>query len=98
MRMLLKLTLPVEKGNEAIKNGSLQKTIETTMTALKPEAAYFTLENGQRTAFMFFEMAETSDVVGVLEPLWLGLSPDMWLTPAMNLDDMMAGFTKTFGG
>ena len=38
MRMMLKFTLPVEKGNQAIKDGSLGKTLESIMKKLKPEA------------------------------------------------------------
>ena len=34
MRMMLKLTLPVEKGNEAFKDGSLGKTLEAIMSKL----------------------------------------------------------------
>ena len=41
MRVMLKFTLPVEKGNEAFKDGELAKTLESIMTDLKPEAAYF---------------------------------------------------------
>jgi len=41
MRMMLKFTLPVEKGNEAFHDGSLGKAVETMMNKLKPEAAYF---------------------------------------------------------
>ena len=37
MRMLLKISMPVEKGNEAAKSGTLQRTIQSTMAALKPE-------------------------------------------------------------
>ena len=46
MRMLLKVSMPVEKGNEAAKSGALQRTIQSTMEALKPEAAYFYPEDG----------------------------------------------------
>ena len=34
MRIFLKVGMPVEKGNAAIKGGALQKTIESTMKAL----------------------------------------------------------------
>jgi hypothetical protein len=47
MRMMLKITVPVEKGNQAFKDGSLGKTIETLMSRLKPEAAYFISDEWQ---------------------------------------------------
>jgi hypothetical protein len=40
MRMMLKFTVPVEKGNAALKDGSLGKAMESIMGQLKPEAAY----------------------------------------------------------
>jgi hypothetical protein len=41
MRMMLKFTLPVEKGNAAIKDGTVARTMESIMQRLKPEAAYW---------------------------------------------------------
>lgn len=41
MRMMMKVTVPVEAGNRAIADGTLPKTIEAAMESLKPEAAYF---------------------------------------------------------
>jgi len=41
MRMMLKFTLPVEKSNAAINDGSLGRTMESILSTLKPEAAYF---------------------------------------------------------
>jgi hypothetical protein len=39
MRMMLKFTLPVEKGNAAFRDGSLARVLESIMTKLNPEAA-----------------------------------------------------------
>ena len=41
MRTMLRWALPVEMGNETIKDGSLQQTIEALAQQLNPEAAYF---------------------------------------------------------
>lgn len=41
MRMMMTFKLPVEKGNQAFKDGSLAKVVESLMSKLKPEAAYF---------------------------------------------------------
>ena len=57
MRMLMKISMPVDKSNAAIKSGALQRTLQSTMEALKPEAAYFFPdENGNRSAIMVFDM------------------------------------------
>jgi hypothetical protein len=45
---MLKILIPTETGNHAIKDGSLSKIFETTMSKLKPEAAYFVAEHGHR--------------------------------------------------
>lgn len=50
MRMMLKISIPVEAGNNAIKDGSLPSTIQGLIERLKPEASYFFPEDGQRTA------------------------------------------------
>jgi hypothetical protein len=48
MRCILKVQFPVEKSNEAMKTGKLQKALKSIVDDLKPEAAYFTAERGQR--------------------------------------------------
>jgi hypothetical protein len=92
MRMMLKMRIPVARGNAAIKDGSIQKVIEATVSQLKPEATYFYPAAGQRTALFIFDLAKESDIVGTVEPLWLGLEADIELVPVMNLDDLKAGF------
>jgi hypothetical protein len=47
MRFLVKVNIPVEAGNEAAKAGKLGTTIQTILADLKPEAVYFTDDNGQ---------------------------------------------------
>src|SRR5262245_30070813 len=47
MRMMLRFTLPVEKSNAAINDGSLARTMESILSKLKPEAAYFAPLDGK---------------------------------------------------
>ena len=61
MRFLLKASLPIESGNAAIKNGTIGDTINSILGEQKPEAAYFGVEDGKRTAFIFLNMENGSD-------------------------------------
>ena len=94
MRMMLKFTLPVEKGNQAIKDGSLGKTLESIMKKLKPEAAYFAPMDGKRGGMIFFDLAEPSQIVEVVEPLFLNLNAETEIVPVMNGDDLRKGLAK----
>ena len=58
MRMMLKFTLPVETSNAAINDGSLGRTMESILSKLKPEAAYFTPLEGKRGGMIFFDLAD----------------------------------------
>jgi hypothetical protein len=94
MRMLMKAQLPTGSGNEAIKDGSLPRIMGATLEALNAEAAYFTAEDGMRTAFIFFEMNESSDIPSAAEPLFLGMDAKITFSPVMNAQEMQAGVAK----
>ena len=94
MRVMLRFTLPVEKGNQAFKDGSLGKTLESIMNKLKPEAAYFGPSDGKRSGMMFFDLAEPSQIVEVAEPLFSNLHAAIEIVPVMNGDDLRKGIAK----
>ena len=94
MRMVLKFTLPVEKGNQAFNDGLLAKTMESIMGKLKPEAAYFAPLDGKRAGMLFFDIAEPSQIVEVVEPLFLNLDAAVELVPVMNGEDLRKGLGK----
>jgi len=94
MRMMLKFTIPIEKGNQAFKDGSLGKTLESIMNKLKPEAAYFGPSDGKRGGMMFFDLAEPSQIIEVAEPLFSNLNAAIELVPVMNGDDLRKGIAK----
>ena len=60
MRFLVKVNIPVEAGNRAVKAGTLGTTIQAILADVQPEAVYFVDDNGQRTALLVLDMQDAS--------------------------------------
>jgi len=68
--------------------------MESVMTKLKPEAAYFAPLDGKRSGMLFFDIAEPSQIVEVVEPLFLNLDAAVEIVPVMNAEDLRKGLAK----
>ncbi len=94
MRMMLRWTVPVEKGNETIRDGSLAATLQSLLEELEPEAAYFWPENGERAGMIVFDMADTTQIPQIAEPLFMNLDAAVEFLPVMNADDLKTALAK----
>jgi hypothetical protein len=87
--MLLRVSIPVETGNAAAKDGTLGSTIEGILADLKPEAAYFLADdNGNRSGSIVFDMKDTSQIPAIAEPWFLAFNAKVSLRPVMNPQDL----------
>jgi hypothetical protein len=62
MRFMIAWRIPVQKGNELVKNGTLGPTLRSIMEDLEPEAAYFLDVDGARGARIVVDMEEASQI------------------------------------
>ena len=89
MRMQLRVSIPSETGNAAVKNGTLGTTIERILADLKPEAAYFMADdNGNRSGSIVFDMKDTSQIPAVAEPWFLAFNAKVSFRPVMSPQDL----------
>ncbi len=89
MRCIIKVNFPVERSNEAAKSGKLAKNLKSILDDLKPEAAYFTAERGQRGGIFVVDLKDASQIPMVAEPFFLALNATVEILPAMTIEDLM---------
>jgi hypothetical protein len=94
MRVMARITIPVETGSRAVKDGSIGTLIQDAAERWKPEAMYFGTFEGRRTAFMVFDMPDSSEMVPFGEPFFMELDADVTVVPVMNADDLQKGLGK----
>ncbi len=94
MRLMLKFIIPVEKGNEAAANGEIESAILAMIDQVKPEAAYFTLEDGKRAGMVIFETTDPVRLTEINEPMFAKLNAAIWIVPVLTLEDLRKGLPK----
>lgn len=94
MRTMAMISIPVESGNQALKDGALGAAMQRAAERWKPEAMYFTTFDGQRTAFMVFDLPDASGIPSFAEPFFRELNANVQLAPAMNADDLQKGLSQ----
>jgi hypothetical protein len=88
MRMLLNVVIPHEPFNTAVRKGTVGDTIAKILEATKPEAVYFTEQDGHRGAVLIVNVEKPSQVPALAEPWFLHFQADCKFRIAMTPEDL----------
>ncbi len=97
MRMMLNVRMPHEKFNAAVKDGTAGQKLSRILEEIKPEAVYFTEENGQRTAILIVDLKDPSNVPALAEPWFLAFNADVEFRVAMTPEDLKKAGLEQLG-
>jgi hypothetical protein len=97
MRMLLHVTIPHEPFNTAVRDGTVDAKLKKILDAIKPEAAYFSEQSGQRGAVLVVDLPEPSKIPALAEPWFLTFQADVEFRVAMTAEDLSRASLDTLG-
>lgn len=96
MRMMLRARIPAERGSQALQDGTMPQTLQTMLERLRPEAVYFTPQEGQRSVTIVFDMDDVSQLPAISEPLFR-MNATVDVAPAMTPEDLQRGLAQVEG-
>jgi len=97
MRMLLNIKFPHEQFNKAVNDGSVGLKLRHILEDIKPEAIYFTEQNGQRGAILIVDMADPSRIPSFAEPWFLAFNADVEFRVVMTPEDLQKSGLEELG-
>ncbi|CAB3725139.1 panthothenate synthetase [Trinickia soli] len=97
MRMLLNIRIPHEPFNAFVRDGSVGALIERILEETKPEAAYFTEQNGTRGAILVVDLEEPSHIPKFSEPWFLTFNADCEFRVVMLAEDLKKSGLEMLG-
>lgn len=97
MKMLLTVEFPLEPFNTLVRNGSVGQILDRIMEAIKPEAAYFTEQDGSRGGIFLINVQNPSDVPAFAEPFFLNFQASCKFRIVMTPEDLQKAGLDALG-
>ncbi|MEO6960143.1 MAG: panthothenate synthetase [Burkholderiaceae bacterium] len=88
MKMLLTVEFPHEPFNSLIKSGKAEEIMGRVLEAIKPEAVYFTEQDGTRCAIFVINVQNSSDIPAFSEPFFLNFEANCKFRILMSPEDL----------
>jgi Bacterial regulatory helix-turn-helix protein, lysR family len=97
MRMLLNIRIPHEPFNAFVRDGTIGEVMARILEETKPEAAYFTEQNGARGAILVVNLDEPSQIPAFAEPWFLMFNADCEFRVVMVPEDLKKAGLENLG-
>ena len=88
MRVMMKVSLPVETANDMAMDGMLASKVKQILDEQKPEAAYFMTTDGMRGGLFFLNVKDSSEIPKYAEPWFLAFDAFVDFEPVMTPADL----------
>lgn len=86
--MLLNIAFPHEPFNTAVRDGTAGQKLGRILDEIKPEAAYFTEQQGGRGAILIVDLPDPSKIPALAEPWFLTFEADVEFKVVMSSADL----------
>jgi hypothetical protein len=97
MRMLLTVEFPHEPFNALVRSGKAGQVLGKILDAIKPEAAYFTEQDGMRGGYFLVNVKEPSDIPVFAEPFFLQFQAKCRFRIVMTPEELMKAGLEELG-
>ena len=97
MKMLLTVAIPHEPFNSLVKSGKAGGILGKILDAIRPEAAYFTEQDGTRGGIFVVDVQKPSDVPSIAEPFFLNFQASCKFRILMSPEDLQKAGLEEIG-
>jgi hypothetical protein len=84
----MNVRIPHEPFNSAVRKGTAGQIIKNILLEIKPEAVYFTEQNGTRGAVIIINVNDPSEIPSFAEPWFLNFNADCEFRIVMTPGDL----------
>ena len=97
MKMLLTVEIRHEPFNSLVRGGKAGEIIGRILEAIKPEAVYFTEQDGKRCGIFLVNVQNPSDIPAFAEPFFLNFQANCKFRIVMSPEDLQKAGLDALG-
>ena len=97
MRMLVNVQMPHEPFNTLVRKGTAGAILGRIIDEIKPEAVYFTEQDGRRGGIFIVDVKDPSRIPAIAEPFFLHFNANCRFRIVMSPEDLKKAGLEDLG-